>query len=131
MVALVPASTANGPAALVILLVEDEVVVRWSIAEALREAGYAVVESESGEAALALCESGMSIDVVFTDINLTGRVSGWDVAERCRADQPNIPVLYTSGKTIEPDRQVPGSIFLSKPYQRGDVLIACERLLGK
>jgi CheY-like chemotaxis protein len=118
-------------AALVILLVEDEFFVRIDIADFLREAGYVVVEAQTGEEAIAVFDSGMSIDAVFTDINLTGRVSGWDVAERCRADQPNIPVLYTSGKTIEPDRQVPGSVFLSKPYQRGDVLIACERLLSK
>jgi CheY-like chemotaxis protein len=73
----------------------------------------------------------MSIDIVFTDINLTGRISGWDVAECCRADRPNIPILYTSGKIIEPGRRVSGSVFLSKPYQRADVLIACERLLEK
>ena len=90
-----------------------------------------VVETESGEKAIALFESGMSIDIVFTDINLAGRVTGWDVAECCRMDRPNMPVLYTSGKIIEPDRRVPGSVFLSKPYQRGDILIACERLLGK
>ena len=117
--------------ALVVLVVEDEVFVRADIADFLREAGYFVVETESGEEAIALCESGMSIDMVFTDINLAGRVTGWDVAECCRADQPNIPVLYTSGKIIEPGRRVPGSGFLSKPYQLGDVLIACERLLGK
>jgi CheY-like chemotaxis protein len=117
--------------ALVILLVEDDFFVRSDIADFLRESGYMVVETESGEEAIALYESGMSIDILFTDINLAGRVTGWDVAECCRMDRPNMPVLYTSGKIIEPDRRVPGSVFLSKPYQRGDILIACERLLGK
>jgi CheY-like chemotaxis protein len=129
-VASVTVSAQTAPA-FVVLVVEDEFFVRSDIADFLREAGYDVVETKSGEEAIALCESGMSIDIVFTDINLAGRISGWEVAERCRADQPNIPVLYTSGKTIEPDRQVPGSRFLSKPYQCGDVLSACERLLGK
>jgi hypothetical protein len=69
--------------------------------------------------------------IVFTDINLAGRVTGWDVAERFRIDPPNLPILYTSGKIIEPERRVPGSVFLSKPYQRGEVLIACGWLLGK
>jgi CheY-like chemotaxis protein len=117
--------------ALVVLVVEDEFFVRTDIADFLRGAGYVVLETESGEDAVALCESGMSIDIVFTDINLTGRISGWDVAECCRADRPNIPILYTSGKIIEPGRRVSGSVFLSKPYQRADVLIACERLLEK
>ena len=117
--------------ALVVLVVEDDFFVRIDIADFLRESGYVVVETESGEEAIAVFDSGMSIDAVFTDINLTGRVSGWDVAECFRADRPNIPILYTSGKIIEPERRVPGSVFVSKPYQRADVLIACGRLLGK
>ena len=123
-------SEQTGPA-LVVLLVEDDFFVRIDTAEFLRESGYMVVETESGEDAIALCESGMSIDIVFTDINLAGPVTGWDVAECCRMDHPNLPVLYTSGKIIEPGRRVPGSVFLSKPYQRGEVLITCGRLLGK
>jgi len=122
--------SAQTPPAFVVLVVEDDFFVRSDTADVLREAGYVVIEAASGEEAIALCESGMSIDIVFTDINLARRVSGWDVAERCRAEQPNIPILYTSGKIIEPDRRVPGSVFLSKPYQRADVLIACERLLS-
>jgi CheY-like chemotaxis protein len=116
---------------LVVLVVEDDFFVRIDIADFLRESGYVVVETESGEEAIALCESGMSIDIVFTDINLAGRVTGWDVAECCRIDHPHLPVLYTLGKIIEPERRVAGSVFLSKPYQRGEVLIACGRLLGK
>jgi CheY-like chemotaxis protein len=80
MVALVPASTANGSAPpLVILLVEDEVVVRWSIAEALRDAGYTVVEAGSGEEAIAICASDVSVDLLFTDINLTEQLA-WRVS---------------------------------------------------
>lgn len=124
------ASAQTAPAS-VILVVEDDFFVRIDIADFLRESGYVVVETESGEEAIALRESGMSIDIVFTDINLAGRVTGWDVAERFRIDHPNLPILYTSGKIIEPERRVPGSVFLSKPYQRGEVLIACGRLLGK
>lgn len=118
-------------AALVILLVEDEFFVRTDIADFLRQAGYVVVEAQTGEEAIAVFDSGTSIDAVFTDINLTGRVNGWDVAQCFRADRPNMPVLYTSGKIIEPGRRVPGSVFLSKPYQHTEVLIACDRLLGK
>ena len=55
-----------------------------------REAGYAVVESGSGEEALDLCKSGMSIDVTVTDINLGGSASGWEVAKRFRSEQPDI-----------------------------------------
>src|ERR1700684_1627253 len=58
----------------------------------------------------------MAIDIVFTDINLTGAASGWDVSECLLADRPNVPVLYTPGQVIERDRCVPGGVFIAKPY---------------
>lgn len=55
---------------------------RCGVADELREAGYTVVEAPSGEEAIALCKSGMTIDVLFTDISLGGTATGWDVAKR-------------------------------------------------
>jgi CheY-like chemotaxis protein len=102
-----------------------------SIADSLREGGYTVVETASGEEAIALCRSGMLIDIVFTDINLIGAISGWDVAESLRAAVPNMSVLYTSGKAVDPGRCVSDSVFIAKPYLHGDVLEACQRLSVK
>ena len=98
-----PLSSANGSAALVVLLVEDEVVLRWSIAEALRNAGYTVVETASGEEAIALCKSHVSIDVIVTDINLAGQSAAgtWlTISERigqrsrCSIRQENRLILH-------------------------------------
>jgi CheY-like chemotaxis protein len=97
---------ANGAHALVVLVVEDEFLVRYNIACSLQEAGYLVVEAGSGEDAIALCNSEESIDVLFTDVNLGGSASGWDVAECFRAARPDVPVVYTSGKSINPGRCV-------------------------
>jgi len=71
-----PVSTENGVAALVVLVVEDEFFVRCDIAERLREAGFVVIETASGEEAIALCKSAIPIDIVFTDINLLGLATG-------------------------------------------------------
>lgn len=128
---IVPVSIANGVHRAVILVVEDEYLIRCDIADHLREAGYTVVETASGEEAIALCQSGMSIDIVFTDINLIGPASGWDVAERFRANQPNVSVLYTSGKAIDRGRCVPSSAFIAKPYQHDAIVGACLWLRGK
>ena len=68
------------------------------------------------------------IDVIFTDINLGGSVSGWEVAERFRMDRPDGVVLYTSAMAIDPRRCCPDSVFLAKPYLHDDILSACERL---
>ena len=129
--AIVSLSVANSPRGLVVLVIEDEFFVRCNIADCLRDEGYAVVETASGEEAIALCKSSMSIDIVFTDINLVGPASGWDVAECFRIIRPNVAVLYTSGKSVEDRRCVPGSKFVAKPYKNNDILNACERLLGK
>ena len=70
----------------------------------------------------------MSIDIVFTDINLIGPATGWDVAECFRIERPDVPVLYTSGKSLDAQRCVPGSEFVAKPYKSADILKAFERL---
>ena len=122
---------ANGPKALVVLVVEDEFFVRCGVAERLRESGYTVVETASGEEAIALCRSDLAIDIVFTDINLTGAANGWDVGECFLADRPNVPVLYTSGGTADRRRCIPQSVFVAKPYLHEDIIDACEQLRTK
>jgi CheY-like chemotaxis protein len=126
-----PVSTANGVKANVVLVVEDEFFLRYGIASALREAGYAVVECGSGEEAVALCRSKAPIDVLFTDINLGGSVSGWEVAERFRLYRPDGVVLYTSANGVDPKRCCADSVFVSKPYLHCDILSVCERLRTK
>lgn len=103
---------------------------RYDIATCLREAGYRVVESASGEQAVTLCRSATAIDMVFTDINLGGSISGWDVAECFRRERRDIPVLYVSGERIDRERCVPGSMFVAKPFQHSDILNAFHRLCG-
>jgi CheY-like chemotaxis protein len=121
-------SAANDAPALVVLVVEDEFFVRCNIVSCLRDAGYVVIETASGEEAIALCQSYMSIDIMFTDINLIGPATGWDVAECFRIERPDVPVLYTSGKFVDVQRCVPGSEFVAKPYKSADILKACRRL---
>jgi CheY-like chemotaxis protein len=125
-----PLSAADGARVLVVLVVEDEFFVRYDIATCLREAGYLVIECASGERAVALCRSGTAIDMVFTDINLSGTTSGFDVAECFRRERPNMPLLYMSGEKIDPARCQPGSVFLNKPLQHSDILRACQQLSG-
>ena len=62
-------SVANGARALVVLVVEDEFIVRCNVADFLSEAGYVVVETASGEEAIDLCKSDMLIDLVSRFLN--------------------------------------------------------------
>jgi len=126
--ALLPRSAKNGANSPVILVIEDEFFLRLNIVSCLQEAGYAVVEAVTGEEAIGLCHSDTSIDVVFTDVNLGGYASGWDVAECFRTVRPGVPVVYTSGRSLDAGRCIAGSVFVLKPYDESDILKACRRL---
>ena len=114
----------------VVLVVEDESLVRERIADELRTYGWHVLEAASGEDALALTADNQ-IDVVFTDILLPGHMSGWEIAESLRARVPTLPILYTSGHGCDPARQVAGSLFIRKPYQPGFIIEACYNLMDE
>ncbi len=116
-------SQTSGP---VVLIVEDEWLVRDEIAQYLRSNGCRVIEAASGEEAVSLINGKhQQLDVVFTDIRLGGQLNGWDVAERFRAHRPDIRVLYASGLSIEPSRNVGDSTFFPKPYRLEDILGVC------
>jgi CheY-like chemotaxis protein len=106
-----------------VLVVENEPIVRFSIADQLRDQGYAVVEAETGEKAIALSSKTdhRPIVAVFTDIELSGRLSGWDVADAFRQAYPQIRIIYTSGHSQDTRRRVSRSTFLAKPYVPTDV----------
>jgi DNA-binding LytR/AlgR family response regulator len=65
---------------------------------------------------------------LFTDIQLGGPLSGWDVAEALRAQDPELAVVYASGKSADGARQVSRSLFFAKPYKLAEIVDACSRL---
>jgi CheY-like chemotaxis protein len=113
-----------------VLVVEDEVLISKLIAEVLCENGFAVHAVENGEDALRYLESGADVDVLFTDINLLGRMNGSMLAERARERRPDMPIVYCSGRfspaTLAPP--VPRSVFVTKPYDPTDLCRLLERL---
>jgi CheY-like chemotaxis protein len=113
---------------LVVLVVEDEWMVRDTIVQHLQDAGCQVLEAASGEAALSVLEREQAIDVLLTDIRLNGCINGWEVGEAFRQKHADKPVIYASGQSIEPPRRVPGSLFFNKPYSPSEILDACQRL---
>lgn len=115
---------------LVVLVVEDEWLLRDAIVGYLEDAGCRVLEAASGEDALSVLDHEQAIDVLLTDIRLNGGINGWEVGEAFRQKHADIPVIYASGHSIEPPRQVPGSVFFNKPYNPSEVLDACQRMAG-
>jgi CheY-like chemotaxis protein len=113
-----------------VLIVEDEAAIREITAAELREAGYEVVEAETGDKALSMLQQGEMPDVLFTDIRLPGKADGWTVAERFRAVSPTLPVLYATGYSVS-QNPVEGSLFFRKPYRPSQVVWAIVALTGR
>ena len=114
---------------LTVLIVEDEPFLRLDVASSFAKAGWTVIEAASGEEAVHFAGNGDHIDVVFTDIRLRGKLTGWDVGEVFREADATMPIVYASGLPELPMRQVPGSIYFDKPYDNTQILGACEKLL--
>jgi CheY-like chemotaxis protein len=112
-----------------VLVVEDEILVRLMVSEYLREAGYAVAEASSGDEALALLEtlpaSGQPIDLVFSDIRMPGTTDGIALARWVYRNLPDVPVILASAwsEAIESaDDVLDGSPLVQKPYKPTEVL---------
>jgi len=113
----------------VILVVEDDWLLRQAMASEMRNAGWHVLEASTGEAALSLPEQVGQIDLVVTDIRLAGEMTGWDVAQGFRSRYSDLPVVYVSGNTVDSARMVSRSTFLGKPCAPSDLMRACRRAL--
>lgn len=113
-----------------ILVVEDEFLIRLTLVEALGDEGYAVLEAESGDAALPMLQNCGAISLLLTDIQLPGSLDGRALAVRLRQDIPDLPVIFMTGR---PDQAFevasPLDVFITKPYTLNDICIAAKRLV--
>jgi DNA-binding NtrC family response regulator len=101
-----------------ILVVEDEFLIAEWVAEALGEQGFEV--QTASNAVDALCHLVSStVDVLFTDINLPGKMDGTELARCARELSPRLPVIYASARVaaLTPEARVEGAVFLPKPYR--------------
>jgi len=106
-----------------ILVVEDELLIRILVCDALREEGYEVIEACNAEEALTIFDAGLAIDLIVSDVRMPGSLDGLDLLGVVRRRFVALPVLLTSGH-LEPD-EVPiesATHFLRKPYRLAEVL---------
>lgn len=113
-----------------VLIVEDDPLIREFVVEALREEGFEVIHAADGEQALAWC-GRRAADVLVTDIELPGKVDGWQIAERCREQNPGLPVIYATGFSPVSPRPVPGSLMLRKPFQPEQIVQAVREIMER
>jgi DNA-binding response OmpR family regulator len=118
--------------AITVLVVEDDQHIKGFIEEALSDGGFESVTTESGEEAITLLKGERAFRAVITDINLLGRLDGWEVARAAREAEPTMPVIYMTGTHGEDwaSKGVPNSILLNKPFAPAQLVTALSNLLN-
>ena len=117
---------------ILLLLVEDELLIRMNLEEELADAGFDLAVTTNGREALAELEADPArFCAVVTDIRLGHGPDGWEVARRAREVVPEMPVLYISGDSAHEwaARGVPNSVMVAKPFHPAEVVTVLSALL--
>jgi DNA-binding response OmpR family regulator len=117
----------------IVLVVEDDFSIQAMIEDALQEAGYATAIAPSAEEAVTLLQGNVATyKALVTDINLRGRMTGWEVAKQARLIDAEFPIVYMTGAAADDwgAHGVPKSILLVKPFAPAQLVTAVSQLLN-
>ena len=113
----------------VVLIVEDEFLLRLHAATLIAEAGFETVEAGSADEAMQVLESRGDIGIVFTDVDLPGRMDGLDLCAAIRDRWPPVELVVTSGHVQVEDEDLPErGFFLPKPYDPAQLVQTLQSL---
>ena len=116
----------------VVLIVEDEFLLRMDAADIIAAAGFEVVEAENADQAIEILEARRDITVVFTDIQMPGSMDGLKLAQAVRGRWPPVKIIATSGRPDVGEQDLPeGGRFLPKPYSLREVSGVLRELTGE
>jgi CheY-like chemotaxis protein len=114
-----------------VLVVEDEALIRFTIADELRDAGYEVLEAADADEAILLLAEHAEIKLIFTDIDMPGSMDGLKLSAVVRERWPPVRIVVTSGKRIPAQGALPdGSRFMPKPYTIEGVVETVRTMLA-
>ncbi|QAY97395.1 hypothetical protein CWB41_13440 [Methylovirgula ligni] len=101
----------------VILVVEDEALVRFAAVGMLEDAGFRMIEAANSDEALELLAADSDVQLLFTDVNTPGTINGFALARQVRDRWPQIGIMIASGKQVPQNEKLPaGYRFEQKPY---------------
>ena len=115
----------------VVLIVEDEALVRELEADIILGAGFRLLQASTADEAFALLRRGTEVHLVFTDVDMPGSIDGFEFARLVRQGWPEVAILVSSGKT----RPAPGDLperahFIAKPYRPAQLVQQVRDALG-
>jgi two-component system, response regulator PdtaR len=115
----------------VVLIVEDEFLIRMDAVDMIEAGGFEVVEAKDADQAIEILEHRPDITVVFTDVHMPGSMDGLKLAAAVRGRWPPIKIVATSGKADLSSEDLPfGSRFVRKPYSARDVVSTLREVTG-
>jgi CheY-like chemotaxis protein len=115
----------------VVLIVEDELLLRMDATDMIEAAGFEVIEAGNADEAIEVLESRRDITVVFTDIQMPGSMDGLKLARAVRGRWPPIKIVATSGHVEVSETDLPeGGRFLAKPYSSVQVAGVLRELIA-
>jgi CheY-like chemotaxis protein len=112
-----------------ILVVDDEVLLRWMIAEELRAKGFVVVEAANSDEAMAILQTSARVDMVVTDVRMPGSTDGIGLARWVRMARPDLKIVIASAHaTGATPHEIADALFL-KPYDVDQLVERVRELL--
>jgi two-component system, response regulator PdtaR len=115
----------------VVLVVEDDFLIRMDAIDMIRSGGFEAVEAKDADEAIEILERRLDITVVFTDVHMPGSMDGLKLAAAVRGRWPPIKIVATSGKAkLSADDLPSGSRFLTKPYSAREIVGTLRELTG-
>jgi len=116
----------------VVLVVEDESLVRVTALAIVEESGFETIAACNADEAIRALETHDDIGAVFTDVHMPGQMDGIELAEVVRNRWPAVALLVTSGKGQVIESELPnGSRFLAKPYLPFQIQTVLRQLLER
>ena len=127
---MVDETTGPGDDRPVILLVEDEALTIMDLGDVLENGGYETVQCASAERALGILKARPDICGLVTDVELSGKTNGFELANAVAAARPQLPIVIVSGRAApDPERMPPGARFIARPCTGEDSLSQLKGLL--
>src|SRR6202035_5703501 len=109
----------------VVLVVEDDALVRRYVITQIESLGYTTLEASNAAEAMIIINTAATIDLLFTDVIMPGSMNGRQLVDQALKRRPALKTLFTSGYTetaiVHHGRLDSGVLLLAKPYRKSDL----------
>ncbi len=115
-----------------VLVVEDEMLLRMRAVDIVEDAGFASVEALDADEAVAILESRSDIALLFTDIQMPGSMDGLGLAHAVHERWPPVKIILVSGQLKLADIDIPpNSCFFGKPFEAAEMIAEIQDMIGR